>query len=95
MKYSTKRIIAVFLALAVLGSAVWYIFIYDRDFVRDLLLSQARYLDSTGKSDVATWFYDQAYIFADNDEDVAIELANQSVMVVSSPCSVVFVSEEL
>ena len=77
MKYSTKRIIAVFLALAVLGSAVWYIFIYDRDFVRDLLLSQARYLDSTGKSDVATWFYDQAYIFADNDEDVAIELANQ------------------
>ena len=77
MNHSTKRIIAAILALAVLGSAVWYIFIYDRDFARDMLLSQARYLDSNGKSDVAAWFYDQAYVFADNDEDVAIELANQ------------------
>ena len=77
MTHSSKRIVAAILALLVIGSAVWYIFIYDRDFARDLLLSQARYLDSNGKSDVATWFYDQAYVFADNDEDVAIELANQ------------------
>ena len=77
MNQTTKRIIAALLALAVIGSAVWYIFIYDRDFARDMLLSQARYLDSNGKSDVAAWFYDQAYVFADNDEDVAIELANQ------------------
>ena len=77
MKHNTKRIFALLLALAVLGSAIWYIVIYDRDFARDMLLSQARYLDANGKSDVATWFYDQAYLFANNDEDVAIELANQ------------------
>ena len=77
MKQPMKRIIAIFLAIAVIASAVWYIFIYDRDFARDALLSQARYLDSNGKADLAAWFYDQAYAFADNDEDVAIELAEQ------------------
>ena len=77
MKNTTQRIVAILLALAVIGCAVWYIFVYDRDFARDVLLAQARYLDSSGKPDLATWFYDQAYAFADNDEDVAIELANQ------------------
>ena len=77
MKHSMKRIIALLLAITVIASAVWYIFIYDRDFARDMLLAQARYLDSNGKADMATWFYDQAYVFADNDEDVAIELAEQ------------------
>lgn len=72
-----KRVVAILLTLAVIASAVWYIFIYDRDFARDVLLSQARYLDSTGRADLATWFYDQAYAFANNDEDVAIELAEQ------------------
>lgn len=77
MKNIMKRIVPVLLAIAVLACAVWYIFVYDRDFARDLLLTQARYLDSDGQSDLAAWFYDQAYAFADNDEDVAIELANQ------------------
>ncbi len=77
MKNPTKRIIAFLLALAVIGCAVWYVFVYDRDFARDVLLAQARYLDSDGRPDLATWFYDQAYAFADNDEDVAIELAEQ------------------
>lgn len=77
MKIPTKRIVAILLAFAVIGCAVWYVFVYDRDFARDVLLSQARYLDSSGKPDLATWFYDQAYAFADNDEDVAIELAEQ------------------
>lgn len=77
MKNSTQRIVAILLALAVIGCAVWYVFVYDRDFARDVLLAQARYLDTNGKPDLATWFYDQAYSFADNDEDVAIELASQ------------------
>ena len=79
MKNASKRIVAVLLALAVLASAAWYILVYDRDFARDMMLSQARYLDGNGKSDLATWFYDQAYRFADNDEDVAIELARQYI----------------
>ena len=77
MHKTIKRIITFVLALAVIGCAVWYIWIYDRDFARDILLAQARYLDSDGRQDLATWFYDQAYLFADNDEDVAIELAQQ------------------
>jgi len=77
MKNTTQRIVAVLLALAVIGCAVWYVFVYDRDFARDMLLAQARFLDSDGKPELATWFYDQAYAFADNNEDVAIELAEQ------------------
>lgn len=77
MKNPMKRIVPILLAIAVLACAVWYIFVYDRDFARDILLAQARYLDSDGRPDMATWFYDQAYAFADNDEDVAIELAEQ------------------
>ena len=72
-----KRFIPILLAISVVACAVWYVYVYDRDFARDVLLSQARYLDSNGKQDLATWFYDQAYVFADNDEDVAIELAQQ------------------
>ena len=77
MKNPMKRIVPVLLALAVIGCAVWYVFVYDRDFARDMLLAQARYLDSDGRPELASWFYDQAYSFADNDEDVAIELAEQ------------------
>ena len=77
MRNPLKRVVAVLLAIAVMACAVWYIFVYDRDFARDMLLAQARYLDSDGRADMAAWFYDQAYAFADNDEDVAIELAQQ------------------
>lgn len=77
MKNPMKRIVPILLAIAVIACAIWYVFVYDRDFARDVLLSQARYFDSEGRPDIATWFYDQAYIFADNDEDVAIELADQ------------------
>ena len=72
-----KRFIPILLAISVIACAIWYVYVYDRDFARDVLLSHARYLDSNGKQDLATWFYDQAYAFADNDEDVAIELAQQ------------------
>ena len=77
MKNVFKRIVAMLLALAVAGCAVWYLFVYDRDFARDLLVTQARYLDSNGRHDLAAWFYDQAYLYADNDASVALELAEQ------------------
>ncbi len=77
MKHPMKRIVPILLALAVLGCAVWYLFVYDRDFARDILISQARYLDSEGHHELAAMLYDQAYLHADKDDAVAIELARQ------------------
>ena len=37
MKSSLKRILPILLAILVLLSAVWYLFVYDRAFTRDLL----------------------------------------------------------
>ena len=65
------------MVLLILASIVWYLFIYDRAFTRDTLLSQARFHDLHGNSRISSMFYDFAYIFSDHDEDVAIELANQ------------------
>ena len=42
-----------------------------------MLLSQARYLSTNGKPSTASWFYDRAYDLSGEDENVAIELANQ------------------
>lgn len=77
MKNPLKRIVPILLAIAVAGCAFWYLFVYDRDFARDMLISQARYFDIVGQHEVAAWFYDQAYLYADNDASVAIELAEQ------------------
>lgn len=77
MKKAFKIIIPLLLAIAVIGCAVWYLFVYDRSFTRDMLLSQARYFERRGDHTVAAWFYDRAYDYANQDEDVAIELAQQ------------------
>ena len=77
MKKAAKLLMPIILALLILASIVWYLFIYDRDFTRDTLLNQARYQDINGNSRLSSWFYDAAYNFSDHDENVAIELANQ------------------
>lgn len=77
MKNLFKKIIPILLTVLILVSIVWYCFIYDRNFTRDMLLSQARYLSTNGKPDAASWFYDTAYEMSGQDENVAIELANQ------------------
>lgn len=77
MKKALRIIVPILLAIAVIGCAVWYLFVYDREFTRDVLLKQARYFESNGYHTVAEWFYGTAYAHADNDETVAIELANQ------------------
>jgi len=77
MRNVFKKIIPVILSLLILLSIAWYCFIYDRNFTRDMLLSQARYLSTNGKPSAASWFYDQAYDLSDQEESVAIELANQ------------------
>ena len=61
----------------VIFSIVWYLFVYDRDFTRDMLLQQARYFESKGNHSAAAWLYNQAYLQAEDNESVAIELAEQ------------------
>ena len=75
MKKIVKRIIPFLLIVALIASAVWYIFIYDRETVRDFLMAQARSCAQNGHFEAATWFYDISYEFAGEDENVAVDLA--------------------
>ena len=77
MKKFMKFLVPMLLGALIIASCFWYLFIYDRDFTRDTLLSQARYQDMYGNSRLSAWFYDAAYKFSGHDENVAIELANQ------------------
>ena len=77
MKKFMKKLIPILLVLLILASLVWYGFVYDRNATRDLLLSQARLFSTYGYPKVANFFYDTAYNFTDQDDGVAIELANQ------------------
>lgn len=77
MKRHLKRIVPFLLVLVILASVAWYLMVYDRDFTRDLLISQARFHDTQGSSKLASWFYDLAYEYTGQDESVAIELAEQ------------------
>ncbi len=77
MKNVFKKIIPFLLTLLILASIAWYGFVYDRNFTRDMLLTQARYHSTTNHPKLASWFYDTAYELSGQDENVAIELANQ------------------
>ena len=77
MKSSLKRILPILLAILVLCSVVWYLFVYDRVFTRDLLLWQARLCENNNRHSLAAWFYQQAYSQSDDNQEVAIELAEQ------------------
>ena len=77
MKKAFKIIVPILMVLLILASLVWYGFVYDRDFVRDLLLKQARYCSTRGHTTMSSWFYDLAYEHSGQSNNVAIELANQ------------------
>ena len=77
MKRMLKRMVPLLLAVGIILSIGWYLLIYDREFTRDMLISQARFFDSRGNAEVAAKLYDLAYDYTGQDEDVAIELANQ------------------
>ncbi len=77
MKRAIKVLIPILLALAIVVCMGWYLFIYDREFTRDMLLTGARYFEGQGKHAVASWFYDRAYEQAGDNDAVAIELAEQ------------------
>lgn len=77
MKKLLHFLVPVLLFALIVASIGWYLFIYDREFTRDTLLSQARFQDEHGNSRLSAWFYDAAYDFSGHDQNVAIELANQ------------------
>ena len=77
MKKTFRFLVPLLLVIAIIASIGWYLFVYDRDFTRDVLLSQARYSNTRGNTKLASWFYDLAYEHTGQDANVAIELANQ------------------
>ena len=77
MKKAFKILVPILMVLLILASLVWYGFVYDRDFVRDVLLKQARYCSTRGHTSLSSWFYDLAYEHSGQSNNVAIELANQ------------------
>lgn len=77
MKKFFQFLISLLLIIAIVASIGWYLFVYDRDFTRDALLSQARYNDLYGNTRLSSLFYNLAYEHSGQDENVAIELANQ------------------
>lgn len=77
MKKFFQILMPVVLVIAIIACMCWYLFIYDRDFTRDALLSGARYFESQGNHAVATWFYNTAYIQSEDSDTVAVELALQ------------------
>jgi len=75
MKKAFRIIIPIVLSLSILLTALWYLFVYDREFTRDILLSCARYFEENGKHSTAQWFYDTAYAQLDDNDAIAIELS--------------------
>ena len=75
MNRALKRILPILLAIVIICSCAWYLFVYDRGFTRDLLLSQARVFEENGKHGIAAWLYNSAYLQTDDNEVVAMELA--------------------
>lgn len=75
MKRLMKWIIPLLLVVLIITSAFWYMLVYDRSTVQDFLNAQARNSAKNGHFDTATWFYNLSYQLSDQDQNVAIELA--------------------
>lgn len=77
MKKFIRIAVPTLMVLFIIATIGWFLFDYDRDFTRDMLLREARLNDMRGNSGISAWFYKMAYAHSGNDEAVAIELANQ------------------
>ena len=77
MKKALRVILPLVLALAIIACAAWYFLIYDQAFTKELLLSQARRFEASGNYKISAFLYDVAYFQSSQDDDVAIELAQQ------------------
>lgn len=77
MKKTVRILIPILLAIAIVFCSCWYLFVYDREFTRDMLLNCARFSESRGSHNIAAWFYNKAYMQAGENDSVACELAEQ------------------
>lgn len=77
MKKFFRVFVPILLAIVILGGIIWYLFVYDKDFTRDALLTGARYFEGQGRLDTASWFYDRAYEQGSGSDEIAVELARQ------------------
>lgn len=77
MKKAIRIMIPILLVLAIILCTAWYLFIYDKEFTRDILLAGARHFEQQGNHTTAQWFYNLAYDQASDNDDVAIELSEQ------------------
>ena len=77
MKKLLQFLVPLLVAAGIIASVGWYLLVYDREFTRDTLLSQARFFDTRGNTEFASFLYDLAYDYTGQDDEVAIELANQ------------------
>ena len=77
MRKFIRILIPLLLVVSIILCLYWYLFIYDRDFTKDMLLSCARRAEAQGNHTVATWFYNTAYRNISDNDSVACELAEQ------------------
>ena len=77
MKKVLRILLPILLSVAIVVCLLWYLFVYDRAFARDVLLNMARLSETGGNHSLATWFYNRAYDHAEDSDSVAIELAEQ------------------
>lgn len=77
MKKVLRIVLPIVLALTIIICTAWYLFIYDQQFTRDMLLTMARQSESGGSHSIAAWFYKAAYSQSPDNDLVAIELAEQ------------------
>ena len=75
MKRFIKIVIPILLAVSIIASIGWYLFIYDTQFTWDQLMQLARWYESQGNMTMAIRLYDMAYEHSNQDSGVAIELA--------------------
>lgn len=77
MRSPLKRLLPILFAILIIFSIFWYLFVYDKEFTKDFLLSQARFFEKNGNHTISAWLYNQAYLHSDHSKEVAIELAEQ------------------
>ncbi len=76
MKKIIGVLVSVLLVITIFFSIGWYLLEYDPDFTRDFLLQSAQQFEHNGRNSIAIWLYNLAYNQGDQDENVAIELAD-------------------
>ena len=76
MKKAIKWILSILLVALLIGSAVWYLFVYDTGTVQEFLVAHARRSADNGHFETAEFLYNWSCKLSGDTEAVAIELAD-------------------